>query len=220
MNELEAEIHNINGGSKRLKYLYEMGVQTAINSLNSPEFEQIVLNFKFKDPEKGWVGTFHKPVSYYTDRDTGKKKAVKYDNQGIYDLIMSGWDQFHQDADGDMDVDTTIFFKRWSNAYGYTYPGTHKTWINSKFWVGTDEQIIARIAGNVVHEYMHNLGFGHDYNWNPIRDFTVPYGVGNIVYNLALNIAYDPTDIIWKQVCTRIWWTLYIKKECNWIQLP
>jgi hypothetical protein len=37
----------------------------------------------------------------------------------------------------------------------------------------------------VAHEYCHKIGFEHSVQPTPSRPFSVPYGIGNIVEELA-----------------------------------
>jgi hypothetical protein len=57
-------------------------------------------------------------------------------------------------------------------------------WLNVRFlardsWSATD------VAGNLAHEWMHQLGFEHAWRHEPGREHTVPYAIGTLVERLA-----------------------------------
>lgn len=203
---LAAQLHGLTGGTTRTKELYRMGLEKMIETLNSDDFKVAVLNYEWKDSN----GITHKNFKL------NKNMLGEHSRGELYNLIMSGWDKFDQTHDKDVDVQATLFYKRWSSTVGYTYPTTFKTWINTKFWTGSEKQKIARIAANIAHEYMHNMDFHHAFDWNPTRDFTVPYAIGTIVYNLIMDMDLGPmqSDLEW--VCHRTWYTLWIGKKCSW----
>lgn len=216
MKALIPQIHSITGGTKTTRALYEEGLLQAIAALNSPEFKHAIYNFRWADPESGHIRTTFKNDQYsYIDKETRALESKTVTRKKLYSLIMSGWDKFDQTEDGDLDLKATLFYNRWSSAVGYTYPNTFATWINTKFWTGSQEDIVARIAANIVHEYMHNLGFDHAYKWNPSREFTVPYAVGTIVYEIVKGI-YSPERDTFEKVCWRSWKRLWLVKTCRW----
>ena len=60
------------------------------------------------------------------------------------------------------------------------------TAVSDKFFKRFNE---ADIVGNVIHEYCHNIGFGHNVKNNPTRQYTVPYAIGYIAAKIAKRIA-------------------------------
>lgn len=205
---LTAQIHGLTGGTARQRELYRRGVELFLWALKTEEFKYRVTEFGFNAPSTGeYLEHFKKPV--------GGPNNSRMENVEIYDLILSGWDSYNREKDDDIDVKSTLYFSRFSSAVGYTYPNTFKNWANTKFWVGTEEEIVARIAGNLAHEYMHNLGFGHAYHWNDTRDFTVPYAIGTIVKEIVqeeLELRTDEKDMV--RECYRwfFFWT-----RCKWV---
>jgi hypothetical protein len=99
--------------------------------------------------------------------------------------------QFVDTTDSNEQVLTKILSKTWAIEYrlemlsrfsstvGYTYPNV--TWIvlnARKYPLMSD----ADVANNIIHEYGgHKLGrYGHAQKWNAARDYSTPYGLGNI----------------------------------------
>jgi hypothetical protein len=135
--------------------------------INSREFKQRVLNFTWK----------------------GKKQFNNNNgltNTQIYDLLMTGEEVMMPGSTGIMNFDLTLYRSKnpWSKVKGYTLPDTMRIWMNKKFfrkssWTPID------VAGNMAHEWVHKMGFGHDYNHNADRPYSVPYAVGYIVTDIA-----------------------------------
>lgn len=90
-------------------------------------------------------------------------------NAQIITLIRSGKDGNGVEADGDIDIDITGFFKR-SSTVGYTYLGSTRTWINRRF---LDKFSEAEVFGHVFHEALHRYGFEHK-----VHKGSVPYEIG------------------------------------------
>lgn len=113
-------------------------------------------------------------------------------NQEIYQLIMRGAEVLKPDEDYTMDFDLTMYrsWNPWSKVKGYTKPDTMRIWIHSKFyrlssWTPVD------IAANLAHEWIHKVGFGHDYYYNDDRPFSVPYAVGSLVAEVASELNLE-----------------------------
>ena len=61
-------------------------------------------------------------------------------------------------------------------------PDTSVITSNRRFF---DNFTPAEIAGNLAHEWMHKIGFDHDFNSTSRRPYSVPYAVGDLVESLA-----------------------------------
>ena len=58
----------------------------------------------------------------------------------------------------------------------------NRVWTNDKFFTTNS---LGKVAGNIVHEWTHKLGFEHDFNSTARRNYSVPYAVGNIIQELV-----------------------------------
>ena len=47
----------------------------------------------------------------------------------------------------------------------------------------------AQVSRNMTHEWLHKIGFGHASSYSVSRDYSVPYGIGNIMERLAEKAA-------------------------------
>lgn len=126
---LSVEVNQARGFTEKQLNRLSVVIEKMLIVLNSLEFKIVVTS----------------------ERDLGERG---YTPVGLYERIMSGGDRYGSE-DCDIDIDITLFNKRWSKVVGYTYPGTMRTWFNRKFWRND-----AFVAGNIIHEYCHNAGFG------------------------------------------------------------
>lgn len=102
-----------------------------------------------------------------------------YDNEEIYNILMSGKEKLSTDG-ADREADVFLELDRRSNrrVLGYTYANSTKQWIYNNFFRNGD---IWDVAGNIAHEWVHKMGFTHDYKYTSTREFSVPYAVGYFV---------------------------------------
>lgn len=120
------------------------------------------------------------------DHEFNGKKAFA-DNRGlsnrqIYQRIMNASEKLTPGKDHEMDLTLVAYLDEDAVTVGYTYPNTHKIWMNRKYF---GRQNAAEVTTNMVHEWLHKLGFDHDSSPTPERRFSVPYSVGYIVRRLA-----------------------------------
>jgi hypothetical protein len=143
-------------------------------------------------------------------------------NAQIYQMMMDGAEQRLPEIDNEVDVFITMYYKN-NKVVGYTYPSTDKTWVNSKFF---NKYSYASIAANLIHEWLHKLGFGHR---SASEHTSVPYGVGYLVRDLIKELIDQPelfedtggseVEIPAEvkrpvRVCKRLWYTFWFKKVC------
>ena len=132
---------------------------------------------------------FHQRVLNYTYQ--GKKQFAWNDgktNEEIYRELMQGNESSTPGANGvvDLSVDLWTPWYIFSKALAYTTPSTK--WIHLKKSYYRSGSISA-LADTMVHEWTHKLGFNHPYNATAERPYTVPYGVGGIVDDLASKLG-------------------------------
>jgi hypothetical protein len=84
-----------------------------------------------------------------------------------------------------MDLELEIF-NRNDTTVGYTFPNVIRVWMNSKF---LNKYNAANVTTNMMHEWLHKLGFGHAYENTPTRKYSVPYAIGYLVAKIAKKIA-------------------------------
>lgn len=114
----------------------------------------------------------------------GKKRFV--DNNGltngqIYQKIIEGAEKLYPKKNYVMDV-TLETYTTDANVIGYTLPTVNKIWMNTRY-LNTFTPV--QVAANLVHEWLHKLGFGHAYESTPSRPYSVPYAVGYLIRTMA-----------------------------------
>ena len=197
--KLTVDLHDLMGGTLYQKEIFRMALRTLEIAVNSPQFCQMVSEYRYNFNGANYEG--------FTHNDIDGEFFSPWD---VYTLLKSGVDKFNKEKDLDLDLNTELYLGRFSSAVGFTYPDTYKTWSNTKFWSGDLIEIISTIVGNVLHEYMHNCGFDHPYRWTPLRDHSVNYAIGSIGKALAMDTLsplYEKAGIS----CSG-WW---IFKKCK-----
>jgi hypothetical protein len=129
------------------------------------EFKNAILNHKYK----------------------GKKTFV--DNGGlsnaeIYKKIIEGSEKLNPGEDNTMNLTLVSYFES-ANTVGYTYPSVMKVWMNRKY---LKQYAPAKITTNMMHEWLHKVGFKHDEKKTPNRKYSVPYAVGYLVAKIAARV--------------------------------
>jgi hypothetical protein len=106
--------------------------------------------------------------------------------------ILGGRDKFETKRDFDIRISTTFYYS-FKKVVGYTYPTTWLTWINRNVFKGFD---LGDIAGNQMHEALHNIGFGH-----PGTDRgSVTYMMGYLVRDsIKRDLGKDPVRRVYKR---------------------
>jgi hypothetical protein len=171
-NGLDIEVHLRNFRDSDKEKLYR-AVEVLREVINSKELKEQILNHKFKDDT-----TFH--------------QNNNMTNLEIYNHLMTGAENLKPDADRVMNFDLTLYRSKnpWSSVKGYTLPDTMRIWLNKKFYRRTSWTPVD-IAANMAHEWIHKMGFGHDFNYNSDRPFSVPYAIGDLVGKVARSMGYQ-----------------------------
>lgn len=125
--------------------------------------------------------------------DFDKYTYTNDDSRTIYMNFMSGKDLYETAPDNELDADVTIYYKG-NNTVGYTYPNTRRQWINWKFVSQNKISGISTVIGNVVHEYMHNIGYKHPSRRTRTRDNSVPYLYGRVAKQIAIQMMTNNQD--------------------------
>jgi hypothetical protein len=100
-----------------------------------------------------------------------------FSNSQIYQKILEGAETLQPTKDNELDMEVELYYAA-TNTVGYTYPNTKRIWVNLKYF---NSYTFAGVAHNLMHEWLHKLGFTHASTWSVSRDFSVPYAIGDIV---------------------------------------
>lgn len=118
----------------------------------------------------------------------GKKGYVDSNgltNEQIYQKILDGAEEMgNTTKNNTLDVELELYFQA-TTTIGYTYPDTTRIWMNKKYF---DKYTPVNVSGNLMHEWLHKLGFGHAMTYSQSRDSSVPYAIGYMMERMAKNI--------------------------------
>ncbi len=105
-------------------------------------------------------------------------------NEQILERINAGRESYSQTDDHSIDLALTLYRKWWRpwSVVGYTNPGKPEIFLNRNYF---NVFQLNQIAGNLMHEWCHKIGFEHEYRSTRLRPFSVPYAVGQIVVDLG-----------------------------------
>jgi hypothetical protein len=133
--------------------------------------EVIVNSQTFKEKVIGYINT------------SGMRSFTRNEglsNEEVYLKLMEGKEVLDQATPGEMNLYIQQYNRWWSKVIGYTKIGTSKwIWVNWKFYKNFEA---SEMASNIVHEWIHLMGFYHD---SASDHDSVPYAVGYITRTLV-----------------------------------
>jgi hypothetical protein len=103
-------------------------------------------------------------------------------NEEIYYRILQGAEEIGTTkANNRMDLDLKLYEDN-SKTIGYTYPHIVRIYVNKKYF---DKFKPHQVADNLIHEWLHKLGFKHSVTKDENRVHSVPYSIGYLVRDLS-----------------------------------
>ena len=163
----------------------DMALEILEKIMNSEKFKQRVIGYQRPNrttaSQNDHIREYHKN---YLWRDPSKTLT----NEDIYKIIMNGNEKIRPDTLGEMNINIKKYKSPWykpraKNVIGWTNPSSSK-WINVN-WHFYDHFKVHEMVGNIVHEWIHLLGFLHGNHY--MRE-EVPYVVGKIASDIAQEI--------------------------------
>lgn len=118
----------------------------------------------------------------------------------------------------DLAVPVHMYHKMASKVVGYREPPLPDVYTNRKFHNGSTA--CAR-GSNLLHEWSHTAGYGHDFKATRRRPRSVPYSI-NAAFKVCCacdgikdcEILDEPVKPKTKVFCRRTWYTLWIVRKC------
>lgn len=139
--------------------------------INDEHFRSEILKADFKDRR-------------YIDENRNTTEII--DNKIILQKIISGKEQYTgENEDFEWDLRITLY-RSLTSEIGHRSRETIFT--KKKKFRSMSERYI---ASHWIHEYMHVIGFTHDYKKTSIRPYSVPYLIGTIASNTLETKEYD-----------------------------
>lgn len=102
-------------------------------------------------------------------------------NAQIYASILDAAEKLRPIKNNTMDLEVELYYAA-TNVVGYTYSTTPRIWVNTKYF---NSYGLNSVAGNLFHEWLHKLGYGHDSSVTAQRPYSVPYAIGYIIGNIG-----------------------------------
>ena len=163
---------------------------------NAVTFNTNIKTFNFTTSGKKKISTAAELIKEVVASEEFKNKVLNHryngkkqfaNNQGltnkqIYNKILNGAEVLKKTIDNEMDLELELYTDNKSNTVGYTFPSTNRIWMNSKYF---NQNTAALVTTNMMHEWLHKLGFDHDADVTARRPYSVPYAIGYIVRDLA-----------------------------------
>lgn len=124
---------------------------------------------------KDKILNFDSPCTVNLFVDSSESRA------SIYRHILEGNETLQPDKDNELDVEVEFYYAATSTV-GYTYGNSRRIWVNTKFF---DKYTPPYVADNLMHEWLHKLGYKHSSAYNTCRQYSVPYAIGYITEDIA-----------------------------------
>lgn len=103
-------------------------------------------------------------------------------NVQIYNKLVAGAEKLYPYSNNMMDMEIQLYTDNYSSTIGYTYPNTTRIWMNTKYF---NRYTSVDVSGNMIHEWLHKLGFTHTSYYTSYRRYSVPYAIGYLMAELA-----------------------------------
>ncbi len=102
-------------------------------------------------------------------------------NTQIYNKILNASEKLTPGNNNTLDVELELYTDD-TTVVGYTFGSSKRIWMNTKYF---NKFYPYQVSANLFHEWLHKIGFGHDYEATEGRPYSVPYAVGTIMRNMA-----------------------------------
>ena len=104
-------------------------------------------------------------------------------NAQIYQSILDAAESLQPAKNNTMDLEVELYYAN-NTVVGYTNGSTKRIWVNTKYF---NTYSANSVAGNLMHEWLHKLGYGHDSAATAQRPYSVPYAIGSMMSSLGKN---------------------------------
>lgn len=104
-------------------------------------------------------------------------------NEQIYQDILDAAETLTPAKNNTLDVGVKLYYEN-NSVVGYTSGSITYINVNTKFFDSYDPN---EVAGNLFHEWLHKLGYGHDSAATARRPYSVPYAIGYMVRDIGKN---------------------------------
>jgi hypothetical protein len=102
-------------------------------------------------------------------------------NAQIYQSILDAAETLQPAKNNRLDIEVELYYEN-STVVGYTNGSTKRIFVNTKYF---DQFAANSVAGNLMHEWLHKLGYPHDVAATAKRPYSVPYAIGYLVRTIG-----------------------------------
>jgi hypothetical protein len=104
-------------------------------------------------------------------------------NAQIYQSVLDAAEKLTPAKNNQMDVGVKMYYEN-NSVVGWTSTSITYINVNTKFFNVYDPH---EVAGNLFHEWLHKLGYGHDSTATTRRPYSVPYAIGYLIRDIGKN---------------------------------
>jgi hypothetical protein len=124
-------------------------------------------------------------IGYY-----GTSSELGNVNQAVYDHIRNGNETKPNatSVDRQMDMKVEMYRDDASTTIGYTYATSDQIWVNRKY---SDGYKPSSLGGNLFHEWLHKMGYGHSSASTSCRPYSIPYAIGYMARDFMIPLNDD-----------------------------
>lgn len=162
----------------------------------------IMKHDKFKD------AFLNMPRDYWLQGETSKLKNLS--NLEIYNLLMSGKEEWNNEVDYEIDLIVDDFVgKIWSKVVGYMNPGKPTVYVNTRFF---DTMTKRKVCSNFAHEWFHTMGARHG---GKMFRLSLAYFMNTVIeklYKEFYESDRESNEVNLTKYCVRSWKTLWFKR--------
>lgn len=139
--------------------------------VNSSEFREAVLSMRYRV----WGRSYRGFAQTSDSAETVLKK------------ILQAEENFSGGSASSIDLNLDMYYEE-SDTVGYTNPDDPFMHMNRYIH---DSYSAAQTAGNIFHEWLHKINYGHSFYGMPQRPHSVPYKLGDLLATMAAKIESE-----------------------------
>ena len=102
-------------------------------------------------------------------------------NAQIYQSILDAAEKLKPIKNNTMDLGVKMYYAS-NSVVGYTSTSISYINVNTKFF---NSYAANQVAGNLFHEWLHKIGYGHDSSSTSRRPYSVPYAIGYMIRDIG-----------------------------------
>lgn len=124
---------------------------------------------------------FRNTILKYSYNGTGMFSTTSKSNSQVYQSILDAAEKLTPSKNNTMDLGVKLYYED-NTVIGYTNGSITYINVNTKFF---NQFSANEVAGNLMHEWLHKLGYDHDFDVTARRPYSVPYAVGYLIRDIG-----------------------------------